>query len=197
MSKEVGMTPPEFAAYHGPALELDEVKHGLIVNALLRASGTTSEEVLCWTLGEPGECAIKMGHHSIVLGALDKGQCRRLADLTADSNYPGVIGPDPTARWFTDRAKELGIQFLEPVQQQIYSIGDRPRYPGSPGHARPATIADATLLADWLLWPSAGKPSRMIRSLPAKNWNKLRATSGFYSGLWRANPCQWRESCGA
>jgi hypothetical protein len=90
------MSLPDFRAHHGEALELDEVKHGLILNALAQAGGTKSVEVFCWTLGGPGECAIKMGHHSIVLGALDEDQCRRLADLTAASDYPGVIGPDRT-----------------------------------------------------------------------------------------------------
>ena len=141
----------EFIACHGATLELNEAKHGLIVNALAQADGAKSIDISCWTLGGPGECAIKMGHHSIVLGALDEDQCRRLADLSTDSDYPGVIGPDLTARWFTDRARELGFQFLEPEPQQIYSISNIPRYPGSLGHARPATIADAALLTDWLL----------------------------------------------
>jgi hypothetical protein len=92
-----------------------------------------------------------MGHNSILLGGLIQDQCRILADLNADSDFPGVIGPDLTARWFTDRARELGLQFLEPEPQQIYPITDKPRYPGSWGQARPATIEDATILADWLL----------------------------------------------
>jgi len=143
------MQPAEFSAYHEPALEADEVKHGLILNAVARM-GATPVKVAYWTLGRPGECAIKMVPHSIVLGALDKNQCRSLAELTVHIDYPGVVGPDLTAAWFTDRAHKLGIQFLEPVQQQIYSISGMPRYPGAPGHARPVTIEDATLLADWL-----------------------------------------------
>jgi predicted GNAT family acetyltransferase len=145
------MSLPDFSAHHGEALELDEVKHGLILNVLAQAGGTKSVEVFCWTLGGPGECAIKMGDHSIVLGALDQNQCRSLAESTAHTDYPGVIGPDMTARWFTERARELSLQFLEPVSMQIYSISDKPRYPGSPGHARPTTVEDATLLADWLI----------------------------------------------
>ena len=140
----------EFKAYHELALELHEVKHGLILNALGQMGDKKSAEVSYWTLGRPGECAIKMGRHSIVLAALDEGQCRKLASLTAHTDYPGVIGPDLTARWFTDRARELGLRFLEPQMQQIYSISDKPRYPGARGHARPVTIGDAALLADWL-----------------------------------------------
>jgi hypothetical protein len=145
------MQPAEFRAYHKPALELQEVKHGLILSALGQLGGEKSVEVSYWTLGRPGECAIRMGHHSIVLGALDEKQCRNLADLTAHTDYPGVIGPDMTPKWFTDRARELGLQFLEPEPQQIYSISDKPLYPGASGHIRPVTIEDAPLLADWLI----------------------------------------------
>ena len=49
-----------FSEYHGPALELDEVRHGLIVNALANLGGTKSVEFSHWTLGRPGECAIKI-----------------------------------------------------------------------------------------------------------------------------------------
>ena len=143
------MQPAEFCAYDEPALEADEVKHGLILNAVARM-GATPVKVAYWTLGRPGECAIKMVPHSIVLGALDENQCRSLAELSVHIDYPGVVGPDLTAEWFTDRAQKLGMKFLEPVQQQIYSISGMPRYPGAPGHARPVTIDDATLLADWL-----------------------------------------------
>jgi hypothetical protein len=95
---------------------------------------------------------LKMEHHSIVLGALDQSQCRKLAEVTAHTNYPGVIGPDLTARWFTDRARELGLQFREPEPQQIYSISDKPRYPGAPGCARPVVgVRDATLLVEWVI----------------------------------------------
>ena len=144
------MGPLDFSAYHLPALELDEVRHGLIVNALANLGGTKSVEFSHWTLGGPGACAIKIGQHSIVLGALDEGQCRTLADITVHTDYPGVVGPDLTAKWFADRANELGLQFLEPEPQQIYSISAKPSYPGAPGCARPATIQDAPLLADWL-----------------------------------------------
>jgi RimJ/RimL family protein N-acetyltransferase len=132
-------------------LEHDEVRHGLILNALAQVESGKPIDLSCWTLGEPGECAIKMGHHSIVLGALDEDQCRRLADWTADREYPGVIGPEMTGRWFADRARELGLQFLEPEPQRINSISDKPLYPGASGHARPVTIEDAPLLADWLI----------------------------------------------
>lgn len=86
------MKPAESGAYHAPTLEAEEVKHGLILNALARMAGDTLVEISHWTLGGPGECAIRMGQHSIVLGALDEDQCRKLAELVADTDYPGVIG---------------------------------------------------------------------------------------------------------
>jgi predicted GNAT family acetyltransferase len=149
--KIASMQRAEFKAYHEPALEPEEVRHGLLLNILQQMVGNESLEVSYWTLGSPGECAIKMGHHSIVLGALDRSQCQKLAEVTAHTNYPGVIGPDVTARWFTDRARELGLQFREPEPQQIYSISDKPRYPGTPGHERPVGVRDATLLAAWVI----------------------------------------------
>ena len=145
------MQPAEFRDYHEPALELQEVKHGFILNALARIRGEKLEEVSYWTLGEPGECAIQLARVSILLiGELAKNQCQTLAELTACTQYPGVIGPDLTAKWFTGRARELGLQFLKPEALQLYSINDKPRYPGTSGRARPVTSGDATLLADWL-----------------------------------------------
>lgn len=143
--------PRRIRAYHEPALELDEVRHDLILNALAQVNSGKPIDLRCWTLGGPGECAIKMGHHAIVLGALAENQRRRLADLTARMDYPGVVGPEITARWFTDRAGELGLKFMEPVPQQIYSVTDKPRFPGGCGSARSVGQQDASLLADWLV----------------------------------------------
>ena len=93
----------DFCAFHEPALTLDEIQHGLILNALARTSAGGGA-LSCWTLGAPGQCAIKMQPHSIVLGALDQDQCHRLAGLTAQTDYPGVVGPEDTAIWFAARA---------------------------------------------------------------------------------------------
>src|SRR5438270_3648514 len=125
------MEPTEFTTYHLPDLEAQEVKHGYVLNAIARMGGKKLEGVFYWTLGEPGECAIQLGHHSLLLlGELAENQCHTLADLTAHTRYPGLIGPDVTAKWFTDRARELGLQFLDPEALQLYSISDKPNYPG-------------------------------------------------------------------
>ena len=113
------MGPMEFRALHEPALARDEVKHGLILNILAQAGGGGAVEFLHWTLGDPGQCAVKMGRHSIVLGALEEAQCRQLAELASKVDYPGVVGADLTAKWFADRAVELGLQFQDPEPQQI------------------------------------------------------------------------------
>ena len=59
----------------------------------------------------------------------DRGQLV-IRHLRLDGNEL-VIGPEMTARWFTERAGELGLKFLEPEPQQIYSISDRPPISGS------------------------------------------------------------------
>lgn len=150
LASDSSAQPEQFRAYHEPTLEFDEVRHGLILNALAQVNSGKPIDLRCWTLGEPGECAIKMGHHAIVLGALAENQCRTLADMTSRMEYPGIVGPEMTARWFTDRARELSLKFLEPVPQQIYSITDKPRFPGAFGSARSVAAQDASLLADWL-----------------------------------------------
>jgi RimJ/RimL family protein N-acetyltransferase len=144
------MGPMEFRALHEPALARDEVKHGLILNILAQAGGGGAVAFLHWTLGDPGQCAVKMGAHSIVLGALDVAQCRRLAETTIGTDYPGVIGADLTAQWFADRAVELGRQFRDPEPQQLHALADAPRYPGAAGFARPVKAEDSAIFIDWM-----------------------------------------------
>jgi RimJ/RimL family protein N-acetyltransferase len=145
------MGPRDLYKYHEPALASEQVKHGLLIYLLGLLGEPRSGDFLHWSLGEPGQCAVKMAHHSIVLGALDETQCRKLADITNQLDYPGVIGPDLTARWFANRAMELGVRFLDPISQQIYSLSDKPRYPGASGYARPIKAEDAPLFVEWML----------------------------------------------
>jgi RimJ/RimL family protein N-acetyltransferase len=145
------MGPLEFSNFHTPALANDEVRHGVILNILARANAERQLQFRYWTLGEAGECAVQIPPHSIVLGAPEKRQCRTLADLTAQLDYPGVVGPEATATWFVDRATELGVRFQDPVGLRILALTDRPRYPGATGNARTATDRDLALVADWTL----------------------------------------------
>src|SRR5215470_12076053 len=82
------MQPAEFASYHLPGLERDEAKHSIILAALARLAGDTPPEMLWWSLGEPGQCAIKSPGYPILLGELTAAQCHALADATLALDYP-------------------------------------------------------------------------------------------------------------
>jgi ribosomal protein S18 acetylase RimI-like enzyme len=145
------MQPSEFAAYHLPALEHDEVRHNLIVAVLGRLAGEKPPlELQWWSLGEPGQCAIKASGCPIVLGAVNATQCRALAEATRSLDYPGVVGANETASRFVERAAELGVTFLEPIPQQIQVLRQMPVYPGAPGHARKVGATDTPLFSDWM-----------------------------------------------
>jgi ribosomal protein S18 acetylase RimI-like enzyme len=145
------MQPREFAAYHLPALERDEARHNLIIAALGRLASEDLPELQWWSLGEPGQCAIKASGYAILLGDLNAAQCHVLAEATRSLDHRAVVGADETARWFVERATELGATFLAPIPQQILALRDKPIYPGAPGHARPVGGADTPLFSDWTI----------------------------------------------
>lgn len=145
------MQPREFASYHLPALERDEARHNLIVAVLGRLAGENPPELQWWSLGAPGQCAIKAAGYPIVLGDVSAAQCHAFAETTRSLDYPAVVGPEETARWFVKRATELGVAFLEPIPQQIQALRDRPVYPGAPGQARKVGAADTPLFSDWMI----------------------------------------------
>ena len=124
--------------------------HNLMLATLTRAADGKSEDCLTWTLGGPGCCAMKSQGNAIILGNLEKRQCRSLAENTAGLDYPGVGGVNQTAKWFVERAVELGLQFEEVVPQRILALNESPRYPNNPGHARAVTSKDASRFSDWL-----------------------------------------------
>jgi predicted GNAT family acetyltransferase len=144
------MQPSEFATYHLPALECDEARHNLIVAVLGRLAGENPPELLLWSLGKPGQCAIKAPGYPILLGDVNAAQCHALAEATRSVDYPAVVGAEETARWFVKRATELGVTFLEPIPQQIQVLRGKPIYPGVPGHARQVGAADTPLFSDWM-----------------------------------------------
>ncbi len=141
----------DFLEHHRPALEREEVKHNVILANLGRLALDPPADLLRWTLGAPGACAVQTPGYPIVLGELTSAQCRALADATSVLDYPGVVGPDLTALWFAERAIELGLTFLEPIPQQIHALRDKPNYPGAPGYARAIGPADVELFADWTI----------------------------------------------
>ncbi len=140
-----------FNDYHGTALQRDEIRNGLILGLMARAVKEKAADIAYWSLGRPGACAIKTGNRSIVLGALDRAECRNLAELTAHLRYPGVVGLELTASWFCERARELGAHFGEPVPQQLWSLSEPPRYPGAEGFAHPVTSEHTALAVQWLI----------------------------------------------
>jgi hypothetical protein len=128
------------------------VRHNLILANLDRpALDEHASNLLWWTLGAPGACAVQTPGYPIVLGELTPTQCGALADETRDLDYPGVVGPDRTAQWFAERAIELGLTFLEPIPQQIHVLRDKPNYPGAPGHARVIRPGEVELFGDWTI----------------------------------------------
>lgn len=143
------MQPHDFVLHHLAALEANEARHNLLLGILGRLCADPTLDVRQWTLGAPGQCAVQTPGRPIVLGELDEAQCRHLAEMTKDLDYPGVVGPDLTAKWFADCASALGVTFHEPMPQEIRALRDKPRYPAATGHARLIGSDDASVFADW------------------------------------------------
>jgi predicted GNAT family acetyltransferase len=133
-----------------PALERNEVRHNVMLAVLGGLVERQSSDVLTWSLGSPGQCAIMSPSRPILLAEINEAQCRSLAEQTAPLDYAGVVGPDQTTSWFARRAAQLGVKFLEPIPQRIHSLTGKPKYPGCPGYPRRVTADDANLLADWI-----------------------------------------------
>ena len=91
----------EFIEYHQPALEVNEVKHNLILGLF---ANRANSELRLRSMDAPGACAIRSPGHPIILGVLTREQCHRLADETRALEFPGVVGSDDTAEWFVERA---------------------------------------------------------------------------------------------
>ena len=140
----------EFAQHHVPGLERDEVRHNLILAIIARAVADSSGDIMLWTLGGPGSCAVKTPGRAMVLGELGQEQCVRLAEETVDVAYAGVVGPEPATSWFQARAAALGVAFTESIPQRIYVLHEIPSYPAA-GEARVVERGDGALYADWIL----------------------------------------------
>jgi RimJ/RimL family protein N-acetyltransferase len=138
----------EFIDFHAAALELDEFRHSLILSILGR---TPPGDVRFWTLGAPGQCAVQTPGYPILLGALSREQCESFAEQTRDMDYPGVVGADETAVWFTERAEALGLSFPEKIPQAIKAVRAAPFTPEVPGFARRAGPEDFEAIKAWTL----------------------------------------------
>jgi RimJ/RimL family protein N-acetyltransferase len=139
-----------FSGTHLPALERDEVRFGMLIHALAAAARNASSDLALWTLGGPGHCAARVPRRSILLGALDAAECRRLAQDAISVADAGVAGADDTAHWFVEEAASLGVKLGPPIPQRIHVLRQPPSYPQTAGTARPATAEDAPLIYAWL-----------------------------------------------
>ncbi len=145
------MVGSEFADLHEPALDADEIRHGLllsIVNRLreMREPGGIRQ----WSLGGPGECAVQTRGYPIVLGNLSKEQCRAFAETMYGDDYPGVVGAGGTALAFAEKAEELGVAFEGKERQQIQALAEIPQVPSAPGTPRRASSPDLQLIRAWV-----------------------------------------------
>lgn len=96
------MSPLGFRDFHGPALEKNEARHNVILATLGTIDSVSS--ISTWTLGSPGQCAVMTSRWPILLADLEEAQCHRLAEATAQLDFPEVVGPELTAKWFAERA---------------------------------------------------------------------------------------------
>ncbi len=169
----------DFAEFHGPALERDEVRHNLILGLLGRLGGGAQDDVRLWTLGGPGQCAMQTTpHYPIILGELQRAQCRAFAEQTLDLGYPGVVGIDPIVSWFVERAVECGVKFAEPIPQQIHALRETPIYPDVGGAARVVDAADIEVFAAWLI--AFFKEAVPHDALPSREALEKTAAAGNY-----------------
>ena len=140
----------EFAQFHLPGLEADEVRFNVQIALITAAMNDFPAGLQYWTLGDPGHCAIQHPGHAILLGALHRDECHRLARETEELHYPGVVGSEDTANWFVEQANSLGITFGKHIPQRIHVLTGSPQYPGAPGSPRDVAANDAPLLFEWL-----------------------------------------------
>ncbi len=155
-AKEFSMSPDNdpdaFYAYHAPALEKNEARHNMLLGLMPQRFADASDTVRRWTLGGPGACAILTSpDRPIILGELNERQCHALAEEVYATDFAGVIRAGEAPHWFAARARELGVNFKEPMPQRIHEIVTPPRFPGSAGNARLVTLADIDVYVDWTL----------------------------------------------
>ena len=125
------------------------MRHNLILGVLDRAA-RMNMNLMTWTLGAPGACAIKWPSRPIILGDVSRDECRALAAATHDLEEAGAVGLEQRPLWFVERARELGIAFANPVPQRIHVLRTPPVFPVAAGSARTVTAEDGPQLADWL-----------------------------------------------
>ncbi len=120
---------------------------------------------------------------TVVFGDVTREHCEALAEELAGAHFGGALGNDEAALWFVDRAKALGAEFKEPMPQRIHKISEAPEYPGAEGRARPLTVEDADLFADW--FPKFCAEAAPEDNVPSREEMDKTAASGRYL-IWEA-----------
>ncbi len=166
----------DFIDFHLPALERDQVCHNLIIGLLSSARDRQDKDLMIWTLGPPGACAIKTPGRAILLGEPNEPQCHRLAEETVELDYPGVLGPDQSALAFKARAEELGLRFEGSIEQGISALAEPPVYPDVPGRSRRVVSDDADRFTDWII--RFAKEASPHDPLPSDELLRSRAGAG-------------------
>jgi GNAT superfamily N-acetyltransferase len=150
--EEQFMQATDFADFHEPALEADEIRHSLLLHIIAHLrSQKHADGVKAWTLGGPGECAMQTPGYPIVLGNLSKAQCQRFAEALSGEDYHGVMGSGDTALWFAERAHQLGAEFSQEIPQLIQALPKIPLVPCVPGFPRQLTLNDLRLFRVWTI----------------------------------------------
>lgn len=139
-----------FASRHLPALKGDEIAFTVQIAVIEAAVKNPTEGLAFWSLGEPGQMAIKTPGRNILLGPIGESGSQQLATLTKDIPYPGVMGPRTAARQFVTAATAQGAAFSQAVEMRVHSLTVAPRYPGANGVPRLVEASDTALLFAWL-----------------------------------------------
>jgi hypothetical protein len=93
---------------HRRALEVNPVRHNLILGLLAGHARTPASILHFWSFDQPGSCALCIGTNNIVLGDLAQSDSTTLAASARTLAFRGVLGPDDTARRWRLRASIHG-----------------------------------------------------------------------------------------
>jgi len=151
LTVEGGPATPDRAARVRPFLLQEPVLHGIALSVLER--GDPADLAVVDRDGEPVAAGLRTETKYLLSRAADPGAAHTLADDASRCLGPlsGWMGPRPEVRTFTSgwvhaaagRAARLAMSM------RIYTLDRLPAEPSVPGAYRPATAADADLLAGW------------------------------------------------
>lgn len=137
----------EFLAAHQETFEKHESKFNILLGLAHRIrKARKADGFRLFSFGRPGACALQLEGRNLVLGELDPEECAKLASHYSNLEYPGVIGPDLVADWFTQNAG--AAHFHPPIDMGIFQLDGAPKKPPVPGRMTRAT--DIYRIVKWL-----------------------------------------------